>query len=192
MINGAKPPIFNKDEVLRRSFQFFNGQENRFTFSWKRYSISATPIEVGGVTSNRFRLRNPTNNLVAVLEKLFVGSSANDTIFFSLGISTGDLPTVLTGQRLDSRQLSTPSGITPSSDTSGGPSSPQTGLVSVLANSGVDVILTTDQELVLLPGDTFDIYQSVVGVGTVLKVWAFWRERLLEEVEKSANYGKFL
>src|SRR5438876_845602 len=116
--------------IIREGFELFNGVENRFVAAWKRYSMSVTITEAGGATSNRFRLRNVTNNAVGVVEKLVVSSSAAaDTLILTLSTDQGALPLSFTAQRLDGRIGSSISALTPQTDTQGGPDSPQTGLV---------------------------------------------------------------
>ena len=182
-----QPPTFSKTEVLRRSFQFFNGNENRFSFAWRRYAA----VGAGGITN--WQLRNPTNNLVAVIEKLFFYVSVGGSVTLLFGPQSADLTSQLATTRLDSRIGNSPSGLIASSQ-NGGVTIPSTmssigTLSNILANFNVEYIPHVDCEIPLLPGDA--LLFSYAGGGN-LQVVSFYRERLLEEVEKSGNYGKML
>jgi hypothetical protein len=54
-------------------------------------------------------------------------------------------------------------------------------LLAVNSNPS-DFILTDDQEITLLPGDTFDMRSVTVNAGLTINV--IWRERFLEDTER--------
>jgi len=179
---------FSKEDVLRRSLTFFNGVENRFGFAWRRYcSVSAGP-NLG------YEIRNPTNNLIAVIEKFYwmLTAAGGPVIYFGNGLQS-DLTTVTTPTRLDGRQGSSPSGLI---------TSQQTGAVTVPsnmfsigtfstwpANLPFDYVNHVDQEFPIVPGDGI-LFTNPAAPN--LNIIVFWRERLLEEIEKSGNYGKII
>jgi len=187
MKGGPPSPQLAGD--IGATFSFPIGTEFRYLETWNRYSISSNgPAEVGGVTPVRYRLRNPPgSNVVGVLESLIVSTNvvAGDNIVFTLGASPGNLPTVLTPQRLDARIQSGTGTLVPSTDTSGGPDSPQIGIAFLNPGNGsFQVIGDSIQEITVLPGDTFGISQQAVAAGSLVRWWVIWRERLLEESER--------
>ena len=182
-------PTINKTDILRRSFAFFNGVENRYGFAWRRYGTTVTITNPGGAG---FQVRNPPGNSIMVIEKFMAGCSVNLTlaIFLSGAIST-DQVGILSPVRLDARQGTAPSSAiaTFSSGAFGLPGVGQIAAMNLLANSQQDLISFVDQEIPILPGDTF-LMAPAINATYNFTIW--WRERLIEEIEKSGNYGRIL
>jgi len=59
----------------------------------------------------------------------------------------------------------------------------------MLISTNVELIVHPNQELLLTPGDAIMV---LAPAGAPLFVNLFWRERFIEESEKSGNYGKIL
>jgi hypothetical protein len=171
---------------IQPSVVFPTGAEFRYLEQWNLFSISSQVSEVGGVSATRARLRNPAgSNVIGVVQFMLVASSVNDVIRFILGPTAGDLPTVLTAQRLDARAQTGQGTLRPSTDTSGAPGSPQIGNLIVLANTSYNVMQDGIHEIPLLPGDMLEINPNTVAAGTQLTFWWMWRERFLEESERT-------
>ncbi len=186
MKGGPPSPQLAGD--ISAGFTFPLGVEFRYLEQWNRFSLSSGIVEVGGATANKFRLRNPAgSNVIGVVERLVVGSSsAADIFFFTLGPIAGDLTTLFSGQRLDARTQVATGSLIPSSFTSGGADSPQIGSFNGnVANQMYDQIWGENQEITILPGDALGVSQNVVAAGTTLRVWTIWRERFLEESERT-------
>ncbi len=164
------------------------GAEFRYLEQWNRFSISGNTTEAGGLTAAKFRLRNPPgSNVVGVVERLVIQSSLlGDTIFVAQGPIAGDLSTLSTPQRLDARIQAASGVLIPSSFTSGGPDSPQIGRYKIgAANTMYEQIFDWIQEFTLLPGDGLGLSSATVTAGTELGWWLIWRERFLEESERT-------
>jgi len=81
-------------DLLRQSFDYFNGNENRLLFSWKRFGLPPN-VAAGGA----IQVRNPVNsNIIAVIEKLsLIITTANGTVTVYQGFANTDIAPILTG-----------------------------------------------------------------------------------------------
>jgi len=174
---------------ITTTINLFSGVELRYLEQWDRFGLALQVIGVAGNVSG-IRFRNPVgSNVVAVFESLFVGNDSTTAgdYFVSLGAIAADLasPSSLVGSRLDPRGRNAPTLIVSSQATT-----PSIGFLTagiarpVLATTvTLQIISTENQEITVLPGDalqvlTFNLTSSV-------DVSAVWRERLLEESERT-------
>jgi hypothetical protein len=174
---------FDRSDVLRKSYAYFNGVENRFGFTWKRYSFSSGNNTVA-------MLRNLTNNLVAVVEKFLIvmAGAGGPTIYFGPGQSIAAANIASNVTRLDGRIGNSPSGLEASFGAGlvVNPTMLSIATLTGLGTNPLDFVNTVDQEITLTPGD------SIIFTSGPASVTFHWRERLLEESEKSGNYGRLI
>jgi hypothetical protein len=182
----GEPPAPQLASEIQPALNLYNGVENRYVFGWNKFSIS-TSVTGGAAQFAGLRLRNPTGSgAIAVIEYISVSSGAVQQMFAGLGPITGDLTTVLTAQRLDARRGSSGQAGTcvPSSSTNtGGAFSPQIGTWLAAVATPVQLISDEQQEIPLLPGDAFQL--DAGAAASQLVPWIMWRERFLEESERS-------
>lgn len=169
------------------SMALFNGAENRYLESWNRFGIMKS-FAASAANFNQFRLRNPpTSNMVAVIEKIQVSTSATTDLFdLSVAATNTDLANVLSASvmRFDARGSQSPTAIptwqqTAATNTLGA----TVGRVGVGAGLSGDFISTDFQELTLLPGDAWHVNANTVNLGQSICYW--WRERFLEDSERT-------
>jgi hypothetical protein len=160
----------------------FSGRENRYLESWNTFSqgviTAATAAQTNGV-----QLRNPpASNVIAVVEKLLIAAGAAMTITLSNG-SGADLTVALNGNPYDGRTGVSSTCVMSSSVASPAVLGAALGPISAQANVNLDVIVTDIQELVITPGTTLRLTGGTVN--TSLAVFWIWRERFLEESERT-------
>jgi hypothetical protein len=179
------PPVRQIGGEITPVHQIASGAENRYLEGWNKFASSFS-IAAGGASNAM--LRNPAaSNVIAVVESLIVSSAAAQAYFFSQETRNTDY-TAANGVRcLDNRPVSG------GTSTLGATlrSSQQTGAAltggviitqSVLANTPFQYIQDPVQEFPLAPGDAL-IFQGIAGVVVFLTFW--WRERFLEESERT-------
>jgi hypothetical protein len=165
---------------------FFNGAENRYLEGWDRFGINQNQAPVAAQTS-RIQYRNPVgSNVIAVFEKLVVGSNVvGDQPTFNMGAATLDLATDAT----TSVQVLDPRGRTASTLRVSRQAAAGGGIglaflqLFFAANTQVEVIFFEDQELALLPGQALQVVANSVNINLI--VGSIWRERFLEESERT-------
>jgi hypothetical protein len=183
-IKGTVPTKQLAGEVAP-AFPLFNGVENRYLETWDRFGVSGA--QSGAVGNNSgFRLRNPTgSNVIAVVEQLrFEVDTANSPISIEIGPMTTDGATVLTPRGLDprGRTLSTMLATTGNALATLGAAA-AIGFGEGQAGVHLDLIQDENQELPLLPGQGLNILTA--GTNLLLRVSCLWRERFLEESERT-------
>jgi hypothetical protein len=190
VIKGS-PPVRQLAGEVVPAVQLFYGAENRYLEGWNRFAWSFQNGPSAAQT-NGMRLRNPaTSNLVAVLEKVsFFSTNSAMSIILSAGDNNPDLETIaaVSPMPLDNRQG--PAGThTSNLIASTGALSPPVQRVLFQGNSGVgawvitDVVMDENQEIPILPGRSVTLQQTTVN--TTLIGNYIWRERLLEESERT-------
>lgn len=181
-MKGAAPaPQLSGD--IQVALNLFAGIENRFLESWERFGVGFAVVATAGQT-DAVRFRNPsTSNMIAVFESLEVECSTNQELDISQGAAAADLPTASVGLAMDSRQRLQAS-IVPSTSVA----SP-IALVNLFKRTVVaatvsrELINYENQELTILPGQALQVQETLVNA--VLTVSAIWRERFLEESERT-------
>jgi hypothetical protein len=184
----GSPPAPQLASEIGATFEIENPPvEDRILLGWNRFGLSTS---VTGVAGASVRFRNPTNNnVVAVFESFIVASGASpDQPFLELARFTADYAGLLSGRRLDARM--DPANVGASFSLVASSATSRVSLGSVVfrqinlgANISQDFVLHPDQELTLLPGDALQV-NSGQNANTLL-ICAIWRERTLEESERS-------
>jgi hypothetical protein len=175
-------------EEISPTFTLFYGAENRYLEGWDRF---ATILNQPAVAANQsvVRLRNPaTSNAVAVIEKAKGISLVADQPIFGIGITALDLATVvaMTGSKLDPRGRPNPALFLSRQATTAAAPALDTNIDQVVypaTGGSQDFITFEDQEVPLLPGMAVQIFSNTVNAG--LTVSYIWRERFLEEAERT-------
>lgn len=189
-IKGGAPVKQLGSEILP-VFPIFWGVENRYLESWAKFGST---INLTGVAANNsaWRLRNPVgSNVIAVIENItLVNNNAGAAQYNLEGwIQTlTDLATDLTSfvTRFDARQGAAVFSTCKVSQQNTAPlagigNTP--GLVNIFQTTTFPLITTDNQELPLLPGDAMQLRAPTVATGMQGFVW--WRERFLEDSERS-------
>jgi|SRR5437016_1539707 len=177
-LSGEVMPVFELDDAT--------ALENRFLHSFRSFALKQTaPANVG--TQSAVRIRNPAgSNVVAIIEKITIVTSALDNPFINRGITgTADLGTVVQANVRDVRMGAVGSSCSLSNSNNAavvGFTWWQGGAAA--ANAMLEVINDSHQELVIGPSDVMTVYCNVVN--QAITVSLFWRERSLEESELSA------
>jgi hypothetical protein len=178
------PPSPQLASEITSGFVLFNGVENRNLEGWDKFGGSFQQPAVGAQNSCA-RIRNPAaSNIIAVIEKILVTSSLADTnLLFEQGPITTDLvAAVFTFSRWDARGRPNASAVISGGNNVGGLGS--TKLEAALApNTNYEPIVTDNQEMPLLPGDAIQV--RTTAVNTLLQFSIWWRERFLEEGERT-------
>ncbi len=178
------PPSPQLASEISTNFQFNQmGADFRWLEGWERFwSFIALGPSVGN--NNGVQLRNPlTSGIIAVIEKISFFQNGADFLNVTVthGGITGDLTNVSASDRLDVRGRINSTLVLSSF-------SPAT-LLGIqtqrysgnTANLEVHEILTEDQELIMLPGDTMRF--TSIGANLITVMNFLWRERALEESE---------
>jgi len=164
-------------------FPFFWGAENRYLEGWYRYGKAANAVAVAAQTGG-VRLRNPTgSNVIIVVEKMHVITTAQDFPFLDHGPQVGDLANVSATsalQRWDPR--GSPSTVARISNGTAAAFNDQALQLGLQPNVGFDVINTDIQEIPVLPGEGVQLRCSVVNNAITVSYW--WRERPLTDSEQ--------
>ncbi len=186
----GEPPAPQLSSEIMPVIPFRNGNENRYIESWARYGLFTSAGSVAAQFS-AFRLRNPSNNIVVVLERLCLGDSVANSIELRIGLTTVDLlSATFQGVRLDARQAISTQGNSTAilSVATNAPTPPSTliqfGRVQLQANLERELILFEDQEYTLLPGDAMDFRELNTPGAELLTIQLLWRERQIEESER--------
>jgi hypothetical protein len=184
------PPAPQLSSEVGVTFNLFNGVENRYLEGWNRFAWSFLAGPTAAQT-NGLRLRNPSgSNVVAVIEKITVWASGSATVpLVSIGDNNPDLETSASPAPapLDNRQ-GTLANHTSTLIASTGALSPASqriiwqGSNTTVANVS-DVIWDENQEIPILPQRSITVQQ--IQVNTQLSAAFFWRERFLEESERT-------
>jgi hypothetical protein len=183
------PPAPQLATEITPSFPLFSGAENRYLEAWDRY---AAGVNVGPAAANMsgVRLRNPAgSNVVAVLERVSMNEAQNDVIAVRWGTQGADLAVVqaLNFNRLDSRSRPGPTLIFSNQATA--PAVPvltnqfTIEAADLLGHTSYVLMNDENQELVMLPGDAIQIEATTVNQN--LRVFIWWRERFLEDSERT-------
>lgn len=185
-MKGPSSLVTVADEMMP-VLQFFHGVENRYLEAWNRFGASIGVAGVAAVTS-AWRMRNPAgSNVTAVVELMTIQSAVVDTnLTLFHGTTTLDLTSVaaLSLTRMDPRGNPQPiMQISSGTSQPGLPSSAAYWSAPFGAQGFLNVIFTQNQEITILPGDALQIQTSAVN--DTLTVSVFWRERFLEDSERT-------
>ncbi len=181
----GRPPAPQLSGDIQMQLSFFNGGENRYLEGWNRYMFASNPALGAGIQSAS-RLRNPANsNVIAVIERVFATSIIAGQVSLEGQATSADISVVAgsPASRLDARG-SQASVMVRSETTAVLPGTLTVRQVgSFPANSFFDFIVDTIHELPLLPGDAWEL-ENTVANSQMTYCW-MWRERFLEESERT-------
>lgn len=180
------PPAPQLASEIQPVHHIMTGSENRYLEGWTKLGTGINMGAVAGQTAG-FQLRNPTgSNVVGIIEKLAVMTSIAGEVDFSYIQNVTDLPTPIVAVREDARSaptLTSSNGVLVLSQANPLVGGNIFGRQWFAANVNQDTIVTKEQEFVVLPGDTFRVNTTVANI--VLIAWVIWRERFLEDSERS-------
>jgi hypothetical protein len=173
--------------------QLFSGAENRYLEGWEKYG-SAVAVAAAAANTSCVRFRNPVgSNIAAVIEILLISETvadANLVLRKSQGVTT-DLAVVpgILGTNFDDRGRIAPTIVLSQQNTAVGP--PALGgtnensvlQMAMLASSPINLIFNDVAELPVMPGTGLQINCGVVNQALNVTFW--WRERFLEEAERT-------
>jgi len=170
------------------AMNLFNGVENRYLEGWERFYMNVGVAAGGAGFNSCLRLRNPTtSNVLAVFEKIaFFGSLvANPAIQSQNPGPATDFatPVALTNENFDSRTRPQPTLIGSSQNNAAFTTGNTIFSGNFLASTTLDVIWTENQEIPLMPNQSLTFREGVLNQS--INVVAFWRERFLEESERT-------
>lgn len=192
-IKGS-PPVRQIGTEILPVFSVPLGVEFRYLESWNRFATVGSP----GAVAAQFaavQLRNPVgSNVIVVVEKCLCSNLTAGAVVFDVsmapggggGAITADLSVNLTPftQRLDARYgVQANTAIIISAGSTGAKIGNIIQQFSVPANTTTDTILFEDQEITVLPGDTWLVQANVAN--TSINAAYIWRERFLEDSERS-------
>jgi hypothetical protein len=167
--------------------------EDRYLLQWNLFAWQQFVAANVGFSS-QIRIRNPVgSNVIAVIEHAGCTNNTGAVNAFKLNkaqLST-DLPAALPGPII--RDLRTGTGQAVASLTGSSMKTTADNAVPVvgttidmqdaLASTAVRFIWTRNQELTLLPGDSYSLSAQAANVALNATFW--WRERFLEESERA-------
>jgi len=188
-IKGAASTPVLASEIVP-SFPMFWGAENRYLESWNRFAIFSTVAAVAANVSICILRNPPGSNVVAVVEKILV-SNANAAaqehkIFLEYTASGGDL-TPVAAKSLDFRTGAQASTCIFSAGNTAAAAGTAILDCFVPPSQSFDFINTDIQEITLLPSGASGTRLIVGPAGTnlIASVSMIWRERFLEESERT-------
>jgi hypothetical protein len=170
--------------TVQPEVSLFWGPENRYLEGWGRFSMAQTQAG-GAAATSAIRIRNGSLNSVAVFEKISVAVNVTEPfVILTLGPTVADLttpiPSVTIG-RLDARGQQQPTMIVSKQNNPTILSFVIGGSPLVALANAYDLIIDSDQQITLLPGDAIQV--TTQGLNSNLQVIAQWRERTLEDSE---------
>jgi hypothetical protein len=186
------PPSPQLSSEIGAGFVLFSGVENRYLEQWDRFGFQIGIGANAGFTSGVQMSNSLGSNVIMVLERLDITPvttvQASSMINVTAGTFSGNLAAI-TGSpncRMDRRGRSSCTAIFSSENTNAA--------IATLGNQygtyeiggtlpTVQMILTENQEITILPNDAIRIFSQVQNSG--LNVNWGWRERLLEESERT-------
>jgi hypothetical protein len=186
---GIKGPAVAPTLVpeIAPTLSLFSGVENRYIAGWNRYGGVAVATNVAAQTSGCSFLNPIGSNIIAVWESVIIFASAVSSNFF-IEVLNGGLTLAGAGGppfKLDFRTQSTAMCILNTGNNLA------QGLFNVVkkyqwggAQLGqIEVIAYKNQEMTALPGDVWRVRTDGVNIQLTV-VWT-WRERFLEESERT-------
>jgi hypothetical protein len=187
-IKGS-PPVRQLGGEITPSHALNSGVENRFMEQWNRFAVGAIAAAVAAQNS-AVQFRNPvTSGVIAVLERAAIFEGVADQIVVTQ--NTGDAPLAgAVGQRcLDNRAVKgAAQTLGAACQTTVGNNIAVVGgvIFRIFVQANVDypfLITDENQEITVAPGDV--VYFFTGNVNVTLVVNLIWRERALEESEKT-------
>lgn len=185
------PPVPQLAGEVQPQFAFPLGAEFRYLESWNLYSDALDRTGVAA-QNNGFQFRNPpTSNIIAVLTKLMMNDTVDQTFNISVGPQTADLLTINASKpSLDARGIGN-AALVVSSDhvvvdlasVVGVWSTTRSPNAAGTPGQSFDAIITDLDEIPILPGRAVRIITQALNSET--RIWVRWRERFLEDSERA-------
>lgn len=183
MKGGPPSPQLSGDITPQFQLDDANYLENRFVASW--FSFAGIVGVAAGGAGNRSAVQifNPSGSgIVAVIEKLSIQTTAIDQPQVTRQApGPSNLTAGVAQGARDSRISKTSTVLLKSSVNAGAINGFGMWAGATLGATSIDVILTENEELVLMPGDFYTVWVNTLNQGE--NVSFFWRERALEEGE---------
>jgi hypothetical protein len=180
---GSSPRMTIGGELIG-VIPLWSGVENRFLDSWGIFGFGIfLPAQAAATVG--LRLRNPAgSNVIAVIEKWSINSTAAGNVTLSVSNSTNtDLTTATVGSgRGDGRGVTVPVSIPSSSIATPGNLGSVIGQFELGSANPYDIILTDDQECALTQGSSIQVVTNTNNLALYTSIW--WRERALEDSER--------
>lgn len=175
------PVLYDISPTIQTVLQLDKGQDVRYLEGWNRFLATATQPAVAAVFS-AIRWSMPVGvGVITVFESISVQGAAIDQPQLLILAPGPSLGTAVTPIRADARQqpLPTLSGTR-------GTNASQVGNLAIIGQITANgppyqFIQTTNQEIVLLPGDSLTVWSNAVNLA--LTASFVWRERALEQSE---------
>jgi hypothetical protein len=179
-VKGTAPvPVLSTE--IQPQIQVFTGAELRYLEGWDQFGVSAFQGAVVAQNST-VRFRNAIgSNMVAVLRKLEVSPAAGGgcTVFMNRD-TAADLATLISAVSMERRGRLFSTLIISSTGAAGVGAAIWSQVMT--ANQLLPTMEEAAEGLVLSPGSSIDI-QGPVNTGLQVNCW--WRERFLEESERT-------
>ena len=169
---------------LQPVLELETGVEDRYLQGWVRFAVTTTVNAVAAQTAS-MQLRNPAgSNVIAVMEKINVLPGATSLCRWEVFPQSADFSTPVStnSSRLDARAQ--PGATLQVSQGTRTNFPGNTAVFRELATttlSETPFIVTTNQEITVLPGDAISLDLELVN--TQCSFAAMWRERVLESSE---------
>ena len=161
------------------------GVEARYITGWDRFILRAGVVGGAGQLAATI-FRNPAASAtIAVIEKLVHSFQQNDQIFGSIrtvGAGADGTPISLTQAAIDHRGRPS-TGMVISTTPNFGAFGITQYSIRGLAFTNYDSVITENQEVTILPGDALVLGSQTVAA--VMDTTFIWRERFLEESERT-------
>lgn len=162
------------------------GAETRYLLGWNRFAKRVRNPAAAGTGS--VRMRNPANsNVIVVIESLSVTNSGPDNMLLThdsgVAADLATNPGIDRGDAMDTRGQAGYT-VVLSNATGAGLLNARSREFGVTNGVDIQLIQHEEQELVLTPGDAYQVSQQTSN-NVVLAVSFIWRERFLEESERT-------
>jgi hypothetical protein len=180
----GEPPAPQLASEIQPSLTLQEGEESRYLQGWNVFA-RAQVTNAQGAAASGVRLRNPTgSNVIAVITKIVIGQGITSTDNLEYGAATTDLDVTGTGKSIDGRAILQSNCIISQSSAAGATALSDTIFqTAITANAGLLVDVLAYIEVPLLPG--FAYQMRAAQNNTVLNTSWFWRERFLEDSERT-------
>jgi hypothetical protein len=194
-VTGIKggAPVKQLGSEIMPVLPILHGVEERYLYSWFRFRAAVTNGPIAAVTSG-LRLRNPAgSNVVAVIESNKVNAIPADAAYTStLNRGQGNVDLDTTAGLAGGSQREDPRGQPFSTCILSINSIALTLLTnatqilsqSVAPSNVNESVITQNQEILLFPGDSLQ-WANITAQNSTLRVSLCWRERFLEESERT-------
>jgi hypothetical protein len=175
------PPARQLSSEIVFSHPIFHGVENRFLESWDLFGVGVTIAAIGGAQSG-VRLTNPTtSNVIAVVTKALLSTTAGGVFNFEYGNVGAGLSNALVATPMERRGRSA-STCLPTFNVAALSTLNVVAQLNIAGNTSFDFIRGANDEVCLPPGASVQMDGNAVNNAVTASFW--WRERFLEPAER--------